>query len=225
MNRAVALLQAGRLSEAWPEYEWRLSLPGHQALDRERLLPAVSTLGDLTGKTILVTHEEGFGDTLQFLRYLPLLAERGARVAGVGAAAACARAAVRTWRGRGTRAATRATCNSTSTARSSACRAHSRRRWRPFQPPCLTCLRIRQWRQAGRNDCRLTACASAWSGPVRRRPWLPGFDVVDARRSMPLATLAPLAEVPGVSLVSLQMGAGASEVEQPATGLDAVSTR
>jgi len=35
---------------------------------------------DLAGKTILVAEDEGLGDTIQFARYVPLLAERGARV-------------------------------------------------------------------------------------------------------------------------------------------------
>jgi Flp pilus assembly protein TadD len=80
VNRAVALLRAGRWAEAWPEYEWRLRLPGAQGLPLGRLLPALDALGDPSGLTILATHEEGFGDTLMFMRYLPLLAERGARV-------------------------------------------------------------------------------------------------------------------------------------------------
>jgi hypothetical protein len=36
--------------------------------------------GDIAGKAILVCAEEGFGDTLQFVRYVPMLAARGARV-------------------------------------------------------------------------------------------------------------------------------------------------
>jgi hypothetical protein len=35
---------------------------------------------DLTGRTILVHTEQGYGDTLQFVRYVPRLAEAGARV-------------------------------------------------------------------------------------------------------------------------------------------------
>jgi hypothetical protein len=49
-------------------------------LPPERLLPRLSRLPDLTGRTVLVVQEEGLGDTLQFLRYLPLLAARGAHV-------------------------------------------------------------------------------------------------------------------------------------------------
>ncbi|MGB7039789.1 MAG: hypothetical protein WBD83_09235, partial [Xanthobacteraceae bacterium] len=35
---------------------------------------------DIAGKTLLIHAEQGFGDTLHFVRYVPLLAERGAKV-------------------------------------------------------------------------------------------------------------------------------------------------
>src|SRR5581483_10688946 len=79
VNRVIALLQAGRWSEAWPDFEWRLRLRGAVSLPVETLLPSIRA-GDLTGKVVLLTHEEGFGDTIQFLRYVPMLARRGARL-------------------------------------------------------------------------------------------------------------------------------------------------
>ncbi|MBN8898318.1 MAG: tetratricopeptide repeat protein, partial [Rhodospirillales bacterium] len=80
VNRAVALLQAGRWAEAWAEHEWHLRLPRQSALPLDRLLPSLDGIGSLEGVTVLVVHEDGFGNTLQFMRYLPLLAARGARV-------------------------------------------------------------------------------------------------------------------------------------------------
>jgi tetratricopeptide (TPR) repeat protein len=80
VNRTVARLHAGHYREAWPEFEWRQKLPEHPGIRTEKVMPALSQLGELTGRTVLVTHEDGFGDTLQFMRYVPLLAERGARV-------------------------------------------------------------------------------------------------------------------------------------------------
>lgn len=35
---------------------------------------------DIAGKTILLHSEQGFGDTIQFCRYVPLVTSRGARV-------------------------------------------------------------------------------------------------------------------------------------------------
>jgi tetratricopeptide (TPR) repeat protein len=75
-NRAHAWLASGRFAEGWPEYEWRFAA---QRYDRKFARPAWS--GEpLAGKTILIHAEQGFGDALQFIRYVPAVAERGGRV-------------------------------------------------------------------------------------------------------------------------------------------------
>jgi hypothetical protein len=56
-----------------------------------------------------------------------------------------------------------------------------------------------------------------WAG--QGRPYLPGFDVVDGRRSTDLVTLAPLATVNNVRFVSLQVGAAAKQAHEPPPGL------
>jgi len=77
LDRAVALLKAGHLLEGWAAYEWRHGLERAQA---GPTLPKVRYLDDLEGHTILIDHEAGFGDTIQFLRYARLLTEMGARI-------------------------------------------------------------------------------------------------------------------------------------------------
>ena len=80
VNHGMALLKAGRLDDGWGAFNRRLDLPGHALLPPASLLPVLQTDTRLHGRTVLVTHDSGFGDTLQFARYLPMLADRGARV-------------------------------------------------------------------------------------------------------------------------------------------------
>ncbi|HEX4505961.1 MAG TPA: glycosyltransferase family 9 protein [Alphaproteobacteria bacterium] len=76
LDRAVALLKAGHLLEGWAAYEWR---HGGDTPARP-MLPKVRYLDHLDGRTVLIDHEGGFGDTIQFLRYARLLVEIGAKV-------------------------------------------------------------------------------------------------------------------------------------------------
>ncbi|HWY88119.1 MAG TPA: tetratricopeptide repeat-containing glycosyltransferase family protein [Gemmataceae bacterium] len=73
---ALRLLQ-GDFSKAWPDYESRWVVPGFSARhdDRPRWDGA-----PLHGETILLYAEQGLGDTLQFIRYAPMVKERGGMV-------------------------------------------------------------------------------------------------------------------------------------------------
>ena len=79
-NRAWALLSLGDCERGWPEYEWRWKSTEWIPLPRRS--SAARWLGDCdpAGRTIFLQAEQGAGDTLQFLRYVPLLAGRGANV-------------------------------------------------------------------------------------------------------------------------------------------------
>ena len=75
-NRSLTLLLTGQFKEGWEEYEWRFVVAQY---DRGFDRPLWS--GELlAGRTILLHAEQGFGDTLQFLRYVPIVAERGGSV-------------------------------------------------------------------------------------------------------------------------------------------------
>lgn len=77
-NEAICLLQAGDFISGWDKYEWRWRLPESNQV----AMPSAIWGGQqsIEGKTILLWSEQGFGDTLQFCRYVPLLAARGAKV-------------------------------------------------------------------------------------------------------------------------------------------------
>ena len=80
MNLAMALLLTGNLQEGWAQYEWRLAVDGPQ-----RVYPFRFSIKRWDGiafknKTLLVHDEQGFGDTVQFIRYLPMVKALGGRV-------------------------------------------------------------------------------------------------------------------------------------------------
>jgi tetratricopeptide (TPR) repeat protein len=78
-NLAVAALLAGDFAVGFREYEWRKR---HDRFRRDFInLPGTVWDGsELGSRTLLVHAEQGFGDTIQFARYLPILAGTGAEV-------------------------------------------------------------------------------------------------------------------------------------------------
>lgn len=76
---ASVRLALGDFAAGWRGYEWRW---GGALAGQRRKLVAPLWLGKdaLAGKTILLHAEQGFGDTIQFVRYAPLLSAHGARV-------------------------------------------------------------------------------------------------------------------------------------------------
>jgi Flp pilus assembly protein TadD len=76
-NESLVLLLQGRYREGWTAYEARWLVPEH---DRPHPDARVLDPAAVAGQRVLVTTEQGRGDMIQFARYLPMLARRGAAV-------------------------------------------------------------------------------------------------------------------------------------------------
>jgi len=79
-SKAVALLLSGQFDQGWQEFEWRWQR--QNLADQNTRLGKPLWLGNapLEHKTILLHGEQGLGDTIQFCRYVSLIARQSAKV-------------------------------------------------------------------------------------------------------------------------------------------------
>jgi tetratricopeptide (TPR) repeat protein len=76
LNRSLALLALGDYARGLAAYEWRLKTPGSA-----KAPPLPRWNGEpMPGRTLLVRAEQGFGDTLQFMRFAPFAAKLAGRL-------------------------------------------------------------------------------------------------------------------------------------------------
>ncbi|MCG8635092.1 MAG: tetratricopeptide repeat-containing glycosyltransferase family protein [Desulfobacterales bacterium] len=77
-NRSLAMLLTGDFKNGWAEYEWRWKRP--ETPVRQFACGKPWQGENIDGKVLFVYEEQGLGDTIQFMRYLPLLKNLGAKV-------------------------------------------------------------------------------------------------------------------------------------------------
>ena len=204
---AEALLLRGEWERGWIEYQWRFDLPGNAPL----MPPTTQPRWDGTpfdNGTLLLIADQGFGDVIQFSRYIPWVLERCPNIA-IACAAEMA-------------PLLRQVCPS----------ARIFREW--SECPAFRAFRAMSGLPAlhgTRPDYVLGTEPYLRADPVRKEAWKRRLDSLtparfrrvgivwagrpvhnnDRWRSAGLAAFAPLAALPGVALVSLQKGPAAAQ--------------
>ena len=206
---AFLYLSLGEFALGWPLYEARFDVPAFGNPRRRFDVPRWHGSEPLAGRALLVHAEQGLGDVMQFCRYLPLLAAQGATI--VFEVMPSLKALLRTLPGamhiigRGEPIpAVDYYCPLLSLPHALNTRVDTI----PAQVPYLAAEpeRVARWQERLRT-LRGLRVGLAWQGNPKAEEfvWARG-------RSLPLAALESLAQLPGVSLVSLQKGPGCEQL-------------
>ncbi len=76
-NLSHVFLLTGRFEAGWKEFEWRLKKDDWQKANLRHCKAPLWKGESLRGKTLFIHDEQGLGDTLQFIRYLPMVKALG----------------------------------------------------------------------------------------------------------------------------------------------------
>ncbi len=202
----LSLLQ-GEFDAGWAGFELRDQQPGMVPNPRFAQ-PLFSQEADVAGKTVLLYSEQGYGDTLQFIRYATLVAERGARVIAAvpkPLATLIARCPGVTAIGDPNQPPE---FDFHSPLLSLPGIFHTDLATIPHTVPYLNAdpQRLAHW-QARLGPRKLPRVGLVWSGDPRKHQVLANH--TDAMRSMHFSRMLPLLEVQGLEFHSLQLGADA----------------
>lgn len=199
-NLAMCLLLQGDFAGGWAGYEWRLRCSDSE-FPMSRFSQPCWQGEELGGKTILLHSEQGLGDAIQFIRYASLVARRDGRVI-----VQCQRELIQLFKQLPDVTQWVAT-DEALPAFDVHCPLLSLPsvfgtilERIPAQSPPLRAAadRAEFWRIRLANHSGNLKVGLAWAGNPSHRN--------DRNRSMSSSLLAPLAQVPGVRLFSLQKG-------------------
>ncbi|HEX3952330.1 MAG TPA: tetratricopeptide repeat protein [Stellaceae bacterium] len=211
-NRALVHLQLGSFATGWGDYEARRAGKAWQA----RQLASPEWRGEsLHGKRLLLYAEQGLGDTIQFIRFAPAFAARGAEIIVevqpqldglMGSLAGIPQIVLHG------DPLPPADFHLPLMSAPFALRVEGRL---PAATPYLAADPGRTAAWAARLPKAGLRVGIAWQGN-------PNVDI-DRGRSIPLAAFAPLGLIPGVQLISLQKHAGSEQLRQLPPGMQVAS--
>jgi tetratricopeptide (TPR) repeat protein len=212
-NRSLTYLLKGDFVRGWAEFDCRNQIEPPSS----RTFPGQRWNGeDIRGKTIVLNYEMGLGDSIHFLRYVPLVAQRAGRVILE------------------IQEPLRELCESVVGVD----RVVSIQRGDPFDEYDCHCSLMRL-PQLYRSDLATMPASVPYLRPseARRRKWLDRLGPRDSalriglvwagsplhqndrQRSIPLSHLASLAAGPDIQFVSLQRGPASAQAAHPPTGM------
>jgi len=213
---ALTLLLQGDFPGGWQEYEWRWKWKGFPSAQRS-FGQSVWAGGPLEGRTLLLHAEQGFGDAIQFIRYLPLVAARGGKII-----LECQVELQRLFQTMAPDLPVLAEgqplpdfdvhCPLVSLPRVFSTDLGSIPQTVPYLHADAAEVAI--WRERLAGTSPSLKVGLVWAGRPSHRN--------DRYRSLQLANLASLAEVPGVRFISLQKDAAAAEARTPPAGMELI---
>jgi tetratricopeptide (TPR) repeat protein len=205
--RGIELLLCGEYEEGWREYEWRWRVKAFSSPMRALREPVWN--GErMAGGTLLLHAEQGFGDTLQLVRYAALAAER------------CKAVVIECQPQLKRLLADTPGVTSVHAPGEPLPRFDAHLPMMSLPGVFATTLQTVPWTGAYvRPPADAPRVISSpgpniglvWAGEPRQGD--------DRKRSLTLALLAPLAETPGATFYSLQKGAGAAQASSPPQGM------
>jgi tetratricopeptide (TPR) repeat protein len=214
-NESLLRLVQGDFQVGWEKYEWRWR---KKDFGDHGLPGSLWDGGDLTGKTVLLHAEQGYGDSIQFIRYAPLVKAAGGTVI-VRCPAALLRvfqavAGVDQWIAEGTEPLPAFDCHAPllSLPRLFATDAATIPGGAPYLRVDSDRLAIWQerlaaWSKGGAGSLKVGV---VWRGNPKHKN--------DRNRSMPASAMAPLCRVPGLQPFVVQKDMTVPEAEALATG-------